>query len=340
MRERILLGHVFGFALALALVGHSSAEDTFSIVAVDLETGQVGSAGASCISGSIIISDVHPGVGAIHTQSYWNAQNQNYARWLMDQGYAPEAIIDSLVANDAQGNPTIRQYGIVDMIDGGRSAGYSGSNCIDYKGHNLGQTYAIAGNILLGQEILDDMESGFSNTPGALSDKLMAALQGANVPGADTRCMQYGKPAISAFIRVARPNDPPGGYYLDLNVNNTSASQNPIDILQDLYDEWLQTVGMPEYPGGTPVTVVLHENHPNPFSPSTRLSYELKAAARVVLRIYNVAGQEVATLVDAPQSPGVYQVPWDCGGAVPAGVYFYRLSAGSFVETRRMVHAK
>ena len=49
---------------------------TFSIVAVDLNNGQVGSAGASCIGGSIIISDVHPGVGAIHTQSYWSGYNQ------------------------------------------------------------------------------------------------------------------------------------------------------------------------------------------------------------------------------------------------------------------------
>ena len=55
------------------------SQDTFSIVAVDTITGKVGSAGASCIQGSIIISDIHPGVGAIHTQSYWNAINQDSA---------------------------------------------------------------------------------------------------------------------------------------------------------------------------------------------------------------------------------------------------------------------
>ena len=52
---------------------------TFSIVAVDTTTGEVGSAGGSCIAGSIIISDIHPGVGAIHTQSYYLSANQNYA---------------------------------------------------------------------------------------------------------------------------------------------------------------------------------------------------------------------------------------------------------------------
>jgi uncharacterized Ntn-hydrolase superfamily protein len=207
------------------------AQDTFSIVAIDPVSGQVGSAGASCIAGSRIISDVHPGTGAIHTQSFWNGNNQQYAYTLMNQGHSPQAIIDSLVAHDAQGNPTIRQYAIVDVVNGGRSAGYTGVNCSDYKNHNLGPTYAIAGNILLGQQILDDMEDEFLAPADLFSDRLMASLQGANVAGADTRCLGLGKPAISAFIRVALPGDV-APFYLDLNVNNTASNQNPIDILQ------------------------------------------------------------------------------------------------------------
>ena len=89
------------------------SEDTFSIVAIDPETGEVGSAGASCIAGSIIISDIHPGVGAIHTQSYWNGANQNNASDLMDEGASPAEIIDYLINNDIGNNPSIRQYGIV-----------------------------------------------------------------------------------------------------------------------------------------------------------------------------------------------------------------------------------
>ena len=61
---------------------------TFSIVAVDTITNQVGSAGASCIGNSVIISDIHPNLGAIHTQSYWMAANQNYASSLMAQGFS------------------------------------------------------------------------------------------------------------------------------------------------------------------------------------------------------------------------------------------------------------
>ncbi len=69
---------------------------TFSIVAVDTTTGEVGSAGGSCIAGSIIISDIHPGVGAIHTQSYYLQANQNYASTLMDQGFSPFEIMELL----------------------------------------------------------------------------------------------------------------------------------------------------------------------------------------------------------------------------------------------------
>jgi uncharacterized Ntn-hydrolase superfamily protein len=217
------------------------SEDTFSIVAIDPETGEVGSAGASCIAGSIIISDIHPGVGAIHTQSYWNGANQDNASDLMDEGASPAEIIDYLINNDIGNNPSIRQYGIVDLFEGGRSAAYTGENCSDYKGHILGDTYSIQGNILLGSEILENMENQFLNTQGDLSQRLMASLQGANIPGADTRCLDDNISSLSAFIRLAKQNDLNNDYYLDINVHNVEFVGyhiDPIDSLQTLFDTW------------------------------------------------------------------------------------------------------
>jgi len=213
-------------------------QDTFSIVAVDSTTGEVGSAGASCIAGSIIISDIHPGIGVIHTQAQWNQENQNNAFEFMEVGVAPQEIINWLVENDVQNNPTVRQYGIVDLVDNGRSAGFTGINCYDYKDHILGQTYAIQGNILLGPEILDDMEFAFNNTYGSLDEKLMATLLAANVPGADIRCLNYGTPALSAFIRVAKPDNSINEFFLDLNVNSVPSSMSPIDSLYTNYWDW------------------------------------------------------------------------------------------------------
>ena len=226
------------YFLLILLITETLSQDTFSIVAVDPQTQEVGSAGASCINGSIIISDVHPGIGAVHTQSYWNSTNQNNASDLMDQGYTPDEIIEYLVENDAQGNPSIRQYGVVDLVDGGRSAAFTGENCYDYKNHILGPTYSIQGNILLGQEVLDSMEVNFLNTSGSLASRLIAAMQGAKIPGADTRCLSSGISSLSAFIRVAQPNNLEDSLYLHLNVNNTQPGIDPIDTLQDLFDDW------------------------------------------------------------------------------------------------------
>jgi uncharacterized Ntn-hydrolase superfamily protein len=235
--------------LLVLLLAAAPARATFSIVAVDPVTREVGSAGASCVPGSIAFSNVHPGVGVLHVQAHWNHANRIAALDRMDQGLSPAAIVDWLATHDAQGKPGIRQYGLVDLVDGGRSAAYTGAECPAWAGQITGPTYAVQGNILLGPEIIAGMERAFLETPGALAPKLMAALQAANVAGADTLCAGLGKPAISAFIRVARPADAPGALSLDLRVNTTKPAENPIDLLQAQFDAWLLTAApRPEAP--------------------------------------------------------------------------------------------
>jgi len=212
------------FALSLSF---ATAQHTFSIVAIDSITGEIGSAGATCgdsiiwpgTPGAYIISDVLPGVGAIHSQSYYLEQNQNNARNRMLAGDSPEEIISWLEANDFQNLPGRRQYGIVDFNSGSpRAAGFTGDDCFDYKDHLVGPNYAIQGNILLGPEILDSMEARFLREEGCLADKLMASMQGANVIGADSRCFEEGVSSLSAFIRMARMDDEADDIYLDINV--------------------------------------------------------------------------------------------------------------------------
>jgi uncharacterized Ntn-hydrolase superfamily protein len=270
----------------------STAQDTFSIVAIDTITGEIGSAGASCIDeggipgGVIVLSDVHPGIGAIHTQAYWLAANQNYAKQLMNDGLSPQQIIDSLVAHDAQNNPTKRQYGIVDFRDGVvRSAAYTGVNCDNYKNHITGPNYSIQGNILLGQEILDSMESRFLNTEGELICRLMAALQGAKVVGADTRCFAYGTSSLSAFARVAKPTDPVNDLYLDFNVPSVISGVDPIDSLQVLVDTWGGCLGV-----GVEENEVQTKVFPNPAEDKITFQniFEISSIA-----IFNALGEEV-----------------------------------------------
>ena len=233
---------VAGLFIALGL----QAQDTFSIVAVDIATGQVGSAGATCLDdgdvagGAVIISDVIPDIGAVHTQSYWIPANQISAHeQVTENGLSPEELMEWLQENDAENNASIRQYGMADLVSGSaRSAAFTGSNCFNWKGHIVGDNYAIQGNILLGEEILTQMEAGFLETEGSLADRLMAAMQGANVPGADTRCLDEGVSSQSAFLRVAYPGDDPSDLTLDIVVSSTPFGSEPIDVLQAEFDAW------------------------------------------------------------------------------------------------------
>jgi predicted GH43/DUF377 family glycosyl hydrolase len=101
----------------------------------------------------------------------------------------------------------------------------------------------------------------------------------------------------------------------------------------------LQTAVAGEESKQLPNELVLYDNYPNPFNPSTTIRYSLAQAGHVSLKIFNLAGQEIATLVDGKQNAGEHHVQWQAAG-VPSGVYFYQLRAGEKVETRKMILAR
>jgi len=88
-----------------------------------------------------------------------------------------------------------------------------------------------------------------------------------------------------------------------------------------------------------PTRFHLGPNYPNPFNPTTSIAFDVPIATRVTLKVHDVAGREVATLVDREYVPGSYQVQWDARQVV-SGVYVCSLRAGAFKESRRMVVAK
>ncbi len=315
--------HFISIFLIILFPFFLNGQDTFSIVAVDTITGEIGGAGASCIDessiqgGVLIINDIIPARGAIHTQSYWNATNQQNAHNRMLEGMSPEEIIEWLVAHDVQNNPAIRQYGIVDFDSAGnpRSAGFTGAGCFNYKNHVLGRNYAIQGNILLGQQILDSMEARFLNAQGTLAEKLMAALQGANVPGADTRCLNQGVSSLSAFIRVAKPENSPDDFWCDLLVPSVPAGVEPIDSLQVLFDQWLIWTSAKGERFVQPNRVHLF---PNPAKNEIRLEMKnLENMPSLSLNVLSVNGEIVEKIMFTGQpvsintsgyAPGMYLV--------------------------------
>ncbi|MBC8044127.1 MAG: T9SS type A sorting domain-containing protein, partial [Rhizobacter sp.] len=83
----------------------------------------------------------------------------------------------------------------------------------------------------------------------------------------------------------------------------------------------------------------LSQNYPNPFNPSTTINYQISQAGNVSLKVYDVLGREVATLVNQKQNAGSYQVQFNAS-RLSSGVYFYKLQAGNFAESRKLTLVK
>ena len=92
-------------------------------------------------------------------------------------------------------------------------------------------------------------------------------------------------------------------------------------------------------PGDLPETYTLNQNYPNPFNPTTEIHFDIPTRSHTTLKVYNILGQEVETLIDKEMSPGRYVAEWDAS-QYSSGVYFYKIDAEGFVDTKKMVLVK
>jgi hypothetical protein len=88
-----------------------------------------------------------------------------------------------------------------------------------------------------------------------------------------------------------------------------------------------------------PANYSLAQNYPNPFNPSTTIKYSIPSASLVKIKVFNTIGQEMALLVNQEQSAGIYEVKFDAT-SLTSGIYFYRIEAGNFIETKKMILIK
>ncbi len=312
-----------------------AAQDTFSIVAVDPVTGDIGSAGASCVTISIIdiITDIIPGRGGVNSQAWVCIPNTNLQNAIarMEEGFSPQEIIDWLLLNDscsAQNfDPEYRQYGIADFdIDGNpRTAGWTGSLTDDYKEDRQGANYSVQGNILLNVSVIDNMEANFNNTTGTLADKLMAAMQGANLPGADSRCLADGTSSKTAYLLVYHADDNPNEPYLRLNVIPQSPGVEPIDILQDMYDQFLTVT---DYELKSKLRL-----YPNPVIDELILSIDNSVVLKGI-SVYDVSGKQVIQ----PDNLEVHDLKQKLNVShLPSGIYFLKVATNEGITSLKFV---
>ena len=196
---------------------HSRSETnvtgTFSIVAVEPETGVCGAAVASKYPAvGKIVPYVRAGVGAFCTQHWHNPKWGERALDLLAKGHLPEQVLGELLDNDALRDK--RQLAIIDMS--GRAANRNPAKADPsgvWWGAVSGKYYACQGNTLVGREVIFAMARAYEETKGSLADRLMAALAAGDSAGGDHR----GR--LAAGIRIAKEGVK--GYWLELYVDKS-----------------------------------------------------------------------------------------------------------------------
>jgi uncharacterized Ntn-hydrolase superfamily protein len=200
---------------------------TFSIVAYDPKTHELGVAVQSkFLAVGWLVPWAKAGVGAIATQSYANTTYGPAGLALLGEGVAPDEVLKRLT--EADEGRARRQVGVIDAQ--GRVATFTGEECNEWAGGKTGENYAVQGNILAGEQVVDAMAEAFETSEGELGARLLAALDAGQAAGGDTRGMQ------SAALLIVREGWGYGGFddrYRDLRVDD---HEEPIKELRRIYE--------------------------------------------------------------------------------------------------------
>ena len=214
--------------------------NTFSIAAVDRETGESGVAVTTrnpCVGNGV--PWVRAGVGAVATQARTRTAYGAELLDLIEEGQHPEgALAARLAADDAA---SYRQVGVVALAGG--SAQHTGAEASDWAGHRAGEDYAVQGNLLVGPEVVDAVAEDFESTRGSglsLADRLVSALEAGQAAGGDAR---RGR-RQSAAVLVADPRD--GGSRREDRISthiNVCEHETPVAELRRIHDAVSQKLG-------------------------------------------------------------------------------------------------
>lgn len=210
---------------------------TFSIVAVDRKTGEIGVAVQSKIVGvGAIVPFAKAGVGAVATQAFANTGYGPLGLLAMEAGLDVDDTLELLVREDPRAES--RQVGIVSA--GGQSATFSGTDCHGWAGARNGDGYAVQGNILAGPEVIEAMAETFEESDGVLPERLIASLRAGQEAGGDRRGRQ------SAALLVVRKGWGYGGLgdrFRDIRVDE---HETPIEELDRIYRRHRELFPRPE----------------------------------------------------------------------------------------------
>ena len=139
---------------------------------------------------------------------------------------------------------------------------------------------------------------------------------------------------MKQFLRILKSRGTPIAG-IDIDFDGRSRNSLTPDIGADEFDG---IVGV-EDEETLPTEYALEQNYPNPFNPATTFRYSIPTQSKVVIKVFDILGNEIATLMDEEKSVGTYELRWNAVN-LPSGVYFYQLKAGDYVDTKKMILLK
>jgi uncharacterized Ntn-hydrolase superfamily protein len=215
--------------------------NTFSICALDPVTGETGCAVTTRLPEvGRLCPFARAGVGAVATQSLVVVRYGPDGLDLLEKGMSPEEVIEELLKNDAQRER--RQLGVIDAK--GRTATFTGKDCIPFAGHRAGKNYTVQGNLLVGQETIDATADAFEATDGAgmdLADRLIAAMEAGQAAGGDKR--KGNKQSAAVVVADPRPQRRHrDGSQITVNLQ-VAEHPEPVGELRRQYDAISQRLG-------------------------------------------------------------------------------------------------
>jgi len=203
---------------------------TFSIVAYDRDNGDLGvGVQSKFIAVGAVVPWAKSKVGAVATQASANVSYGPRALEMLQSGLTAAEVLDRLLVEDEHNQ--VRQVAIVDSK--GNVAAHTGTNCMHWAGHVIGDGYSCQGNILAGKGVVESMAQAYERTRGDLIDKLLAGLMAGQKAGGDRRGQQ------SAALLIVREG---GGYegftdrYVDLRVDDSPHPIEELKRITDVYD--------------------------------------------------------------------------------------------------------
>ena len=196
---------------------------TFSIVARDHETGEVGVAVQShWFSVGSVVSWAEAGVGAVATQSFVNISFGRRGLDLLKEGKSPDEALKILINSDE--GRDFRQVAIIDVQ--GRVAAYTGNKCIKDASHITGDNFSVQANMMLNDKVPPAMSKAFQDTKGPLAERMVAAMKAAQSTGGDIR----GQQSAAVLIVKGKASDKPWeDRLIDLRVEDHPEAVNEIE---------------------------------------------------------------------------------------------------------------